>query len=59
VWTEDERLEHLCRMGLLAVAVLHWILFILMVTSVEEPVTVNTGGFSNLASHLLPYLPLG
>jgi hypothetical protein len=47
-------------MGLLAVAVLHWILFILMVTSAEQPVTFKTpGAFSNLASHLLAYLPLG
>jgi hypothetical protein len=44
-------------MGLLAVAVLHWILFILMLTSSDEPVTFNTpGAFSNLAAAALHYL---
>lgn len=58
VWTEEDRLEHFCRMGLLAVAILHWILFILMVTSADEPITFkSSGAYSNLAAVLLGYLP--
>ena len=58
VWTDDDRLEHLCRMGLLAVALLHWVLFILMVTSKEESISDQVPrAFSNLASLLLTNLP--
>jgi hypothetical protein len=44
-------------MGLLAVAILHWILFILMVTSADEPITHQSPGkYSNLAAVLVRYL---
>ena len=45
-------------MGLLAVALLHWVLFILMVTSKEESISDQVPHtFSNLASLLLTNLP--
>ena len=45
-------------MGLLAVAFLHWILFILMVTSRDEPISDQVPrAFSDLASLLLTTLP--
>ena len=35
----ETRLQHHCRMGLLAVAVLHWIVFYLMTQSGAAPVS--------------------
>ena len=35
----ETRLQHRCRMGLLAVAVLHWIVFYLMTQSGAAPVS--------------------
>jgi hypothetical protein len=44
-------------MGLLAVAFLHWILFILLVTSRDESITDQVPhAFSNFASLLVTYL---
>ena len=46
----DERLEHYTRLGLLAIAVLHWIVFLLMIGSSERPVSKQTPSApSNLA----------
>ena len=39
MWTAEERLEHYCRIGLLGVAILHWIVFALMVSSSEAPIS--------------------
>lgn len=53
MWTEEDRLEHYCRMGLLAVAVLHWILFALMVSASDPPISNRTRrAFSTFAAIL-------
>lgn len=39
MWTDEERLEHYCRMGLLGVAILHWVVFALMITSAEGSIS--------------------
>lgn len=58
MWTDDDRLEHLCRMGLLAVAFLHWVAFILMVTSTDESISDQVPhALSNFASLLSNNLP--
>lgn len=57
VWTNEERLEHYCRMGLLGVAILHWIVFALMITSADGSISDQAPrAFSNLASALLQQL---
>jgi hypothetical protein len=38
---EESRLEHRCRMGLLAVAILHWIVFYLMTQTAPPEVSGN------------------
>ena len=43
--SEETRLEHHCRMGLLAVAILHWIVFYLLTQSVAPP-TSESGNFT-------------
>lgn len=57
VRTEDERLEHRCRMGLLVVMLLHWLVFALLVTN-SVPVDASGGSdfSSNLAALLAPLL---
>lgn len=39
MWTAEETLEFYCRLGLLAVAILHWIVFALMVAGAEPPIS--------------------
>jgi hypothetical protein len=60
VWTDDERLEHHCRMGLLAVAILHWIIFALMISSSEPPISDQApralGNFAALVLGHHPFL---
>lgn len=41
------RLEHRCRMGLLAVGILHWIVFYLLTQSSPAPVA-GSGNFSRI-----------
>ena len=52
---EELRLEHRCRMGLLAVAILHWIVFYLMTQAgpaeVSGHVTRARAGFAQHAVH--------
>jgi hypothetical protein len=59
VWTEEQRLEFYCRLGLLAVAFLHWIIFALLIRSDVEAVSDQLPPVSsNLASVLLQFLHL-
>jgi hypothetical protein len=57
VWTEEQRLEYFCRMGLLGVALLHWIVFALMVQSSTSAMS-TPDGFSDLAAIVLHGLAL-
>ena len=60
MWTTDEhRLEHFCRLGLLAVAILHWIFFALMIRSDVEALSNQAPPVvSNFASALFNLLQL-
>ena len=55
--TED-RLEHYCRLGLLVIAVLHWLVFALMVSSDVSMSDQAPRALGNLASAVLPFLQL-
>ena len=55
--TED-RLEHLCRLGLLAIAVLHWVVFALMISSDISISDQAPRALGNLASAALQFLQL-
>lgn len=53
MWTTDDALELYCRLGLLAVAILHWIVFALMVAGAEGPISNQAPhAYGNLASFL-------
>lgn len=55
----DERLEFSCRLGLLAVALLHWIIFALLIRSDIEALSDQAPPFvSNLCSALFQFLNL-
>jgi hypothetical protein len=52
VWTDEDRLEHHCRMGLLVIMILHWIVFALLVSSSSRADESASAAVSNLASLL-------
>ncbi len=55
----DDRLQFFCRMGLLAVAFLHWIIFALLIrTDVEAVSDQAPRVVSNLCSALVQFFPL-
>ena len=57
--SNDERLEFFCRLGLLAVALLHWIIFALLIrTDVEALSDQAPPVVSNLCSALSQFLHL-
>lgn len=59
VSTTDERLEFFCRMGLLAVAFLHWIIFALLIRTDAEAFSDQAPPvISNLCSALLQFFNL-
>jgi hypothetical protein len=59
VCTDEQRLEHFCRLGLLAVAILHWIFFALLIRTDAEALSNQAPpAISNLASALFQLLQL-
>ena len=55
----DKRLEFFCRIGLLAVAFLHWIVFALLIRTDVEAFSDQAPPFvSNLCSALLQFFNL-
>lgn len=54
VWSDEDRLEHLCRMGLLAVMLLHWIVFALLVSTSapDESASAASGNLAHVFSWL-------
>lgn len=51
---EELRLEHRCRMGLLAVGILHWIVFYLL-TQTGAPPAAGSGSVNRVGSFLAQY----